>query len=237
MLLNCMKGDFCVGILGKVIGAGASLIGAGAQAIGKKIEDAFLKQQQKNLEYLSKYPYKYKYIVREVKRKMDDMVFTQDLGLSENFFAVYNAQNEPIIVTKPLSSNSQQKCVVIDLAGKELARIENKKALFSSSKQNCVISTQDKKYEIGTSVSLDKRKFSMPNCDLSVECDDTGKEIKIVSKRKKIMQINKVASDLGVKWGEYIIGCDAPEHSEQLILLSISIGMMLVESDNLLELK
>lgn len=230
-----MKGEICVGILGKVIGAGASLIGAGAQAIGKKIEDAFLKQQQKNLEYLSKYPYKHKYIVREVKRKMDDMVFTQDLGLYENFFAVYNAENEPIIVTKPLSSNTQQKCVVMDLTGKELARIEIKKALFSSSKQNCVISTQGNKYEIGTSVSFDKRKFSMPNSDLSVECDDTGKEIKMLSKRKKIMQINKVASDLGVKWGEYIIGCNDPEYSEQLILLSIGIGMMLVESDNLLD--
>lgn len=75
----------------------------------------------------------------------------------------------------------------------------------------------------------------MPNSDLSVECDDTGKEIKMLSKRKKIMQINKVASDLGVKWGEYIIGCNDPEYSEQLILMSISIGMMLVESDNLLD--
>lgn len=107
-----------MGILGKVIGTGASLLGAGAQAIGKKIEDAFLKQQQKNLEYLSKYPYKYRYIVREVKRKMDDMTFAQDYDLNENFFAVYNAENEPIIVTKPQSSTSLQKCAVIDLAGK-----------------------------------------------------------------------------------------------------------------------
>ena len=77
----------------------------------------------------------------------------------------------------------------------------------------------------------------MPNRDLSVECDDTGKELKMLSKRKKIMQINKVASDLGVKWGEYIIGCNDLEYSEQLILVSIGIGMMLVESDNLLDTK
>lgn len=226
-----------MGILGKVIGAGAGLIGAGAQAIGKKIEDAFLKQQQKNLEYLSNYPDKYKYIVREVKSKMDDMEFAQKHDLHENFFAVYNAENEPIIMTKPLSSNSQPKCVVIDLAVKELARLEIKKALFSSSKQTCVISTQGRQYEIGTNVSFDKRKFSMPNSDFDLECDDTGKEIKVFNKRKRIMQINKVASDLGVKWGEYIIGCNEPEYSEQLILLSVSIGMMLVESDNLLESK
>lgn len=226
-----------MGILGKVIGAGASLIGAGAQAIGKKIEDAFLKQQQKNLEYLSKYPYKYRYIVREVKRKMDDMTFAQDYDLHENFFAVYNAKNEPIIVTKPLSSISQQKCTVIELAGRELARLEIKKALFSSSKQTCVISTQGRQYEIATNVSFDKRKFSMPNSEFTLDCDDTGKEIIIFCKRKKIMQINKVASDLGVKWGEYIIGCNDPEYSEQLILLSIGIGMMLVESDNLLDSK
>lgn len=226
-----------MGILGKVIGAGASLIGAGAQAIGKKIEDAFLKQQQKNLEYLSKYPYKYRYIVREVKRKMDDMTFAQGYDLHENFFAVYNAENEPIIVTKPLSPTSQQKCAVIELAGKELARLEIKKALFSSSKQTCVISTQEGQYAIGTNVSFDKRKFSMPDSEFILDCDETGKEIKILSKRKKIMQINKVASDLGVKWGEYIIGCNDPEYSEQLILLSIGIGMMLVESDNLLDSK
>ena len=230
-----MKGEICVGILGKVIGAGASLIGAGAQAIGKKIEDAFLKQQQKNLEHLSKYPYNYKYIVREVKRKMDDMAFAQDYNLNENFFVVYNAENEPIIVTKPLSSTSKQKCAVIDLAGKELARLEIKKTLFSSTKQTCVISTQGRQYEIGTNVSFDKRKFSMPNSEFTLECDDTGKEIRVYSKRKKIMQINKVASDLGVKWGEYIIGCNESERCEQLILLSVGIGMMLVESDNLLE--
>lgn len=226
-----------MGILGKVIGAGTSLIGAGAQAIGKKIEDAFLKQQQKNLEYLSKYPYNYRFIVREVKRKMDDMVFAKKHDLRENFFAVYNVENEPIIVTKPLSSTSQQKCVVIDLAGKELARLEIKKALFSSSKQTCVISTQGRQYEIGTNVSFDKRKFSMPNSEFTLDCDDTGKEIIIFSKRKKIMQINKVASDLGVKWGEYIIGCNDPEYREQLVLLSIGIGMMLVTSDNLLDSK
>ena len=77
----------------------------------------------------------------------------------------------------------------------------------------------------------------MPDSEFILDCDETGKEIKILSKRKKIMQINKVASDLGVKWGEYIIGCNDPEYSEQLILLSIGIGMMLVESDNLLDTK
>lgn len=226
-----------MGILGKVIGAGASLIGAGAQAIGKKIEDAFLKQQSKNLEYLSKYPYKYKYIVREVKDRLDDMAFAENYGLEENFFAVYNTENEPIIVTKPLSSTSKLKCTVIELSGKELARLEIKKAFFSSSKQRCVISTQGKKLEIGTSVSCDKRKFSIPNSDLSVECNDTVTKIKILINKKKIMQINKVTSDLGVKWGEYIIGCDDPEYQELLILLSIGIGMMLIESDNLLDIK
>lgn len=109
--------------------------------------------------------------------------------------------------------------------------------MFSSSKQNCVISAQGRQYEIGTNVSFNKRRFSIPNSEFTLVCDDTGKEIIIFSKRKKIMQINKVASDLGVKWGEYIIGCNEPEYSEQLILISISIGMMLVESDNLLDSK
>ena len=49
--------------------------------------------------------------------------------------------------------------------------------------------------------------------------------------------MEQVASDLGVKWGEYIIGCNDPEYREQLVLLSIGVGMLLVTSDNLLDSK
>ena len=48
-----------MGLIGKAIGAGAALIGAGAEAIGKGIENAFLKQEKKNLEYFSKFLYSF----------------------------------------------------------------------------------------------------------------------------------------------------------------------------------
>lgn len=150
-----------MGILGKVIGAGASLIGTGAAAIGKKIEDAFLKQEKKNLEYLSAYPYKYKYIVREVKHKMDDMDFALNLGLEHDFFVVYNCSNEPILVAQLLSSTGARRYIVRDMNSAEVAKVECKKALFSSSKQSCIIDTTVGRYEIGTSTSFDKRKFTL----------------------------------------------------------------------------
>ena len=37
-----------MGILGKIVGAGASALGAGFEAIGQKLEDVFVKREQKN---------------------------------------------------------------------------------------------------------------------------------------------------------------------------------------------
>ena len=36
-----------MGILGKIVGAGASALGAGFEAIGQKLEDVFVKREQK----------------------------------------------------------------------------------------------------------------------------------------------------------------------------------------------
>ena len=42
-----------MGILGKIVGAGASAIGAGFEAIGQKLEAVFVKRKQENLEYIA----------------------------------------------------------------------------------------------------------------------------------------------------------------------------------------
>ncbi len=83
-------------MIGKAIGAGASLIGAGAEAIGRGIENSFLKQEKKNLEFLAKYPFKNKFIVREVKEVQSDMEFAKNFGVKKNFFVVYSSENAPV---------------------------------------------------------------------------------------------------------------------------------------------
>lgn len=52
-----------MGILGKIVGVGASALGAGFEAIGQKLEDVFVKREQKNLEYIANYPYANKYTI------------------------------------------------------------------------------------------------------------------------------------------------------------------------------
>ncbi len=226
-----------MGFLGKVIGSGFSLIGSGAQVIGKRIEDAFSKQEKKNLEYLAQYPYKHKFIVREVKHRTDDMRFAKNIGVEQDFFTVYNAENVPILIAKPLSLSNTLKYSIIDLSTVEIAKIECKKALFSSTKQNCVIEIHNKTHALSTNVLFDKRKFSCDDNNLQINCDETGKEVRIFSQKKIVMQINKVASDLGMKWGEYVIGCTEQEYAETLIMFALGIGIMLIDSPNILDTK
>lgn len=225
-----------MGIIGKVIGAGASLIGAGAEAIGKGIENAFLKQEQKNLEYLSKFPYKYKFIVREVKERMDDMEFAKKMNLKEDFFAVYNEKNEPIYVAGCMEKSKKPVYVFKNMDDEALARILLSGSVLNAKKKNCVIEFGNETYEIGTNYSFDKRKFSINNDGYRMDCNDTGKEIRVYGKKnKKIMQINKISSDLGMKWGEYVIGCNEQEHEMMTVLFGVAVGIMLIESSNLLE--
>lgn len=75
-----------MGILSKIVGAGACTIGVGFETIGRKVEDVFVKREQKNLEYIANYPYVYKYFVREIKEIQDDMDYAKEFGLKKNFF-------------------------------------------------------------------------------------------------------------------------------------------------------
>ena len=65
-------------------------------SIGQKLEDVFVKREQKNLEYIANYPYANKYIVREVKEIQDDMDYAKEFGLKKNFFGIYSPENEPL---------------------------------------------------------------------------------------------------------------------------------------------
>lgn len=228
-----------MGILGKVIGTGASLIGTGAAAIGKKIEDAFLKQEKKNLEYLSKYPYKYKYIVREVKEKTEDMKYAEEIGVEKDFFAIYTAENEPIYIAKRVTTSGKCRYVITDMDNKEIAGIKVATSFINSQKKNCSIELGDSSCEVSSNVVFSKRKFNISNDEYNMESNETGSEIKVYGKknRKVMIQINKVPSDLGMKWGEYVIGCNDKQNELLMILLSVSVGIILMESANLLDTK
>lgn len=84
---------------------------------------------------------------------------------------------------------------------------------------------------------FDKRKFNLVNSDYRMECNDTGSEIKVYGKKGEhiLIQINKVPSDLGMKWGEYIIGCNERQDVMLTMLLGIAVGTILMQSANLLE--
>lgn len=77
----------------------------------------------------------------------------------------------------------------------------------------------------------------MVNSDYRMECNGTGSEIKVYGKKGKhiLIQINKVPSDLRMKWGEYIIGCNERWDIMLTILLGIAVGTILMQSANLLE--
>ena len=231
------KVGICMGLLGKVIGAGACLVGAGAEAIGKGIENAFLKQEKKNMEYLSKYPYKYKYIVREVKHKMDDMSYAEFYGLDKDFFTVSDINNQPMYVAKSVTTSGKHRYVVMDMEQVGIAAVESKNALLSSNKRNCIIEFNSEKYELSTNGVFDKRKFSISNSDMRIDVNETGKEIRVRKGGKVLFQVNKISSDLGMKWGEYVIGCNSENDKILMILFSIGIGAMLIESENLLDTK
>lgn len=93
------------------------------------------------------------------------------------------------------------------------------------------------KYELKSSEMFDKRKFNLANSDYRMECNDTGSEIKVYGKKGKhiLIQINKVPSDLGMKWGEYVIGCNEKQDVMLTMLLGIAVGTILMQSANLLE--
>ena len=75
-----------MGLLGKLVGVGAGII-------GRNIENAFEKQEQRNIEYLLRYPYTHKYLIREVKHTMDDMNHAKEVGVEGDFFTVFNVSN------------------------------------------------------------------------------------------------------------------------------------------------
>lgn len=226
-----------MGLLGKVIGAGACLVGAGAEAIGRGIENAFLKQEKKNMEYLSKYPYKHKFVVREVKHKMDDMSYAEHYGLDKDFFTLSDINNQPVYVAKNVGASGKHRYVVMDMEQVGIAAVECKSALLSSNKRNCTIEFNNEKFELSTNVVFDKRKFGISNSDIKIDVNETGKEIKVRKNGKVLFQINKISSDLGMKWGEYVIGCNNENDRLFMILFSIGVGAMLIESENLLDTK
>lgn len=226
-----------MGLLGKVIGAGACLVGAGAEAIGRGIENAFLKQEKKNKEYLAKYPYKYKFVVREVKHKMDDMSYAEYYGLDKDFFTISDINNQPVYVAKNVGTSGKHRYVVMDMEQVGIAAVECKGALLSSNKRNCTIEFNNEKFELSTNVFFDKRKFGISNSNMKIDVNETGKEIKVRKNGKVLFQINKISSDLGMKWGEYVIGCNNENDRLLMVLFSIGVGAMLIESENLLDTK
>lgn len=213
-----------MGILGKIVGTGF-------EAIGRKVEDVFLKREQKNLEYIANYPCKCKYIIREIKEVQDDMDYAKELGLKKNFFGVYSPENTPIYLAYSEGEKfGRCKYALVDIAANEIA-------ILVAKKNSCSIEFNGGKYELKSSEIFDKRKFSLSNSDYKMECNDTGSEIKVYRKNVKnvLMQINKVPSDLGMKWGEYIIGCNEQEDVILTILLGIAVGTILIQSANLFD--
>lgn len=216
-----------MGLLGKVIGTGACLIGAGAEAIGKKIENSFLKQEQKNLEYLAKYPYKHKFIVREVKEVQSDMNFVKEFGLKKNFFVIYSSENIPIQLAYSEEKMGKCKYTLVDMQANELA-------VLVAKKKTCSIEYGNVKYELKSSEMFDKRKFSLINSGYKIDCNNTGSDLIIYGGGSRI-NIQKVPSDLGMKWGEYIVGCNDSKDVMLTVVLGIAVGTILMQSANLLD--
>ena len=217
-----------MGLIGKVVGTGATLIGAGAVAIGKGIEQAFLIQEKKNLEYLGIYPYKNKFIIREVKEVQGDMEFAKDLGVNKNFFTVYSSENSPVFLAYSEEKFGKCNYTLVDMAANQIA-------ILTSKKKQCTIEYGNDTYQLKYSELFDKPKFSLNNGIFKIKCNDTGKEIKVQrGDNKTAIQINKVPSDLGAKWGEYIVGCNEDADVLLTIILGIAVGTMLMQSANLL---
>lgn len=203
-------------------------IGAGAEAIGKGIENVFLKQEKKNLEYLNKYPYNNRFLVREVKEIQNDMEFAKKLGTEKNFFVVYSLENMPIYLAYSEEKFGKCKYTLVDMAGNEIA-------VLISKKKHCIIEYENNTYELKYSELFDKPKFTLNNNNFKIKCNDTGKEIKVYKSDNKVaIQINKIPSDLGAKWGEYIVGCNNDGDIILTILLGIAVGILLIKSANLL---
>ena len=95
----------------------------------------------------------------------------------------------------------------------------------------------DNRFTLSSNVIFDKRKFSISDDSIKIKANETSKEIKIYRDGNVIIQINKVSSDLGVKWGEYVVGCNDKENELFTILLGIAIGIMLMKSENILDEK
>ena len=217
-----------MGLIGKAIGVGASLIGAGAEAIGKGVENAFFKQEKKNLEYLEKYPYNNKFIVREVKEVQSDMEFAKDFGIKKNFFVIYSSENTPVFLAYSEENFGKYKYTLVDMAAKKIA-------VLISKKKQCTIEYRDDTYELKYSDLFDKPKFTLNNSNFKMKCNETGKEIRVQKgDNKTAIQINKVPSDLGAKWGEYVVGCNNNEDVTLTILFGIAVGTILMQSANLL---
>lgn len=217
-----------MGLIGKVIGAGASLIGAGAEVLCKGIDNTFLKQEKKNLEYLEKYPYKNKFIVREVKELQGDMEFAKKFDAKKNFFVVYSIEKVPVFLAHSEEKFRQCEYTLVDMAG-------NKIAMIITKKRHCIIKHKNDIYELKYSDLFDKPNFSLSNSNFKIKCNETGKEISVYKgDNKTAIQINKVSSDLGAKWGEYIVGCNNDEDVTLTILFGIAVGTLLMKSANLL---
>ena len=217
-----------MGLIGKAIGTAASLIGAGAEAIGKEIENAFLKQEKKNLEYLAKYPYKNKFIVREVKEVQSDMKFAKDFCVKKNLFVAYSSENNPVFLAYSEEKFGKCKYTLVDMAANEIAALVSKK-------KNCTIEYGNDTYELKYTELFDKPKFTLKNSNFKMKCNDTGKEIRVQrGGNKTAIQINKVPSDLGAKWGEYVVGCNNGTDVILTILFGIAVGIILMQSANLL---
>lgn len=111
----------------------------------------------------------------------------------------------------------------------------NQLALFVSKKTHCTIKHDNKSFEIKYSNYFDKPKFSLNNNFFNIECYKNAKKIIIKKNKHNVMvEINKIPSDLGCNWGEYIVGCNQDTDIMLAILFGVAIGTLLIQSDNLL---
>ena len=224
-----------MGILGKIVGVGAVALGNGVAAIGKSIENGFEKQRKNNMVYMEKYPFKCKFLIREVKHKMDDMKYVEHFGVEDEFFVVYDFDDKPVYITSSGSEKGKCSFAVMDMNRKEVSNINVTASMFNSEKRICQIKWNNELIDISTNNSFDKRSFSVSGNTYRITSNDVGKEIKIYEHNRLIVQMNKLPSDLGMKWGEYVIGFEKESDKMLSITFSIVVGILLIESANLLK--
>lgn len=193
----------------------------------KKLTEAKQKREEKERQFIAKFPYKYRYILRQKDSVSIDLILWD--ALERDSYVIYNSNEEPVYIAKGTMMMGKHHFIVTNPEKKVLGKVN--KALFNvpipfmKERKTCSIELPDQNpFEMETCISFNEREYTISN-GMSIKSDNREREFQIYNKTspKPIIHIYKICSGDGFFSDKYFVGFDEETYKTLALLLTIGI--------------